>query len=112
MPRNNRLCAQELIQLTTEISGYSFTVASVLLPAIMRGLTCQLFFDSNNRDLDLERTMSNSSEDFSSPTTYSNFKILGHLFFELSCLHTHTQTDTDTRRRVFYTCGLNRKYNK
>ena len=63
--------------------------------------------------------MSNSSEDFSYCTVYSNFKILDHLFFELSCLHTDRQTDTKTdrqtdrqRRQVLYTCGLNRKYNK
>ena len=66
----------------------------------------------SNRDLDLDRTMpmSNSSKDFSYPTIYSNFKILDHLFFELSCLHTDRQTDRQ-RRQVLYTCGLNRKYN-
>ena len=55
--------------------------------------------------------MSNSSEDFSYPTIYSNFKILDHLFFELSCLQTDRQTDRQ-RRQVPYTCDLNRKYNK
>ena len=58
--------------------------------------------------------MSNSSEHFSYPTIYSNFKILDHLFFELSVL-THRQTDRQTDRQwrqVLYTCGLNRKYNK
>ena len=55
--------------------------------------------------------MSNSSEDFSYPTIYSNFKILDHLFFELSCLHTDRQTHTHTRRQLLYTCGLDRKYN-
>ena len=53
--------------------------------------------------------MSNSSKDFSYPTIYSNFKILDHLFFELSCLETDRQTDT--RRQVLYTCRLDRKYN-
>ena len=44
--------------------------------------------------------MSNSSEDFSYPTIYSNFKILGHLFFELSCLHTDRQTHRHTDRHT------------
>ena len=69
----------------------------------------------SNRDLDLDRTMPNVEKlirGYSYPTIYSNFKILDHLFFELSCLQTHTHRQTDTRRRVLYTSGLNRKYSK
>ena len=44
--------------------------------------------------------MLNSSEGFSYRTVYSNFKILDHLFFELSCLHTDRQTDRQTPRHT------------
>ena len=60
----------------------------------------------SNRDLDLDRTMPNSSEDFSYPTIYSNFKILDHLFFELSCLQTDRQTDIQTDRQTTETSTL------
>ena len=73
----------------------------------------------SNHELDLDRTMPIDEFIrglFIYPTIYSNFKILDHLFFELSCLHTYTHThrdrQTDTQRRVLYTSGLNRKYNE
>ena len=60
--------------------------------------------------------MSNSSEDFSYPTIYSNFTILDQLYLSYRA---YTQTDKQTdrhtdrqRRQVLYTCGLNRKYNE
>ena len=40
--------------------------------------------------------MSKSSEDFSYIKIYSNFNILEHLFFELSCLQTDRRTDRQT----------------
>ena len=78
-------------------------------------------FQSQTVNLTFDRTMPNVEfirELFIYPTIYSNFKILDHLFFELSCLHTYTHThththrQTDTQRRVLYTSGLNRKYNE
>ena len=52
--------------------------------------------------------MSKSSELFPYPTTYSCFKLIHPLFFELSC----TQTDTHTARMItLYLQLINRNYN-
>ena len=57
-----------------------------------------------NDDIDLDPTMPNVElEEFSYPTILvcSNFKILDHLFFELSCLHTERHCDRGTP-----SCGI------
>ena len=54
--------------------------------------------------------LSNMSEIFAYTTTYSNFRFLDWLLFELSCKHTHTHTHgcTNTHRLwwVLYSCVL------
>ena len=59
-----------------------------------------------HRDLDLDLTMSNSSELFPHTTTCSRFKLTHPLYFELTCTQTNrhkdrqteTQTDINTYR--------------
>ena len=54
----------------------------------------------SRHDLDLDRTMSNSSELFSYTTVCSSFTSIEPLFFELSCTQTDRQTPRQTDRQT------------